>query len=145
MKEFYTDSGVRVVINPAPTRIAKQLKQVVLKQLRKHDIDLGEAKSMSEMVNYFRQNTSKFVNLLKNLWIDLETDEEFERIISACMEKCTYDDISITDTLFDNKEEAKEYYMQIRYDCAIETLKPFFKKALGGLQALSNTKDDSQE
>jgi hypothetical protein len=145
MKEFYTDKGVRVVINPAPTRMAKQLKQVILKQLRKHDIEIGDSKSISDMLNYFRKNSSQFINLLKNVWIDLETDDDFERIVSACVEKCTFDGIGITDDLFDNKEEAKEYYMQIRYDCVIETLKPFFKRTLGELSVPLNTKDDSQE
>lgn len=145
MKEFFTDKGTRVVINPAPTKMAIQLRQAILRQIRKHEIDVGNPKSISDLLNNLRNDASKFVNLLKDIWIDLELDENFNAILSACLAKCTFNNIGITENLFDAEEEAKEYYDKLRYECAIETLKPFFKRTLGGLNIPSNMSENSQE
>lgn len=145
MKEFYTDNGVRVVINPAPMKLVKQLRRGILRQLRKQNIDVGNPKSLKDLTETLSKDFSKYLNIFKDILIDLELDESFDNVLMSCLEKCTYNNIGISETLFDSDMNAREEYDHIRYECLMENLKYFFKNPLGWLNALNTTKDDSQE
>lgn len=145
MKEFYTDKGVRVVINPAPMRLVKQLRQGILRQLRKQNIDVGTPKSIAALKETLSTDFSKYLNIFKDMLIDLELDESFDRVLMSCLEKCVYDNKGINEALFNSDMDAREEYDRIRFECIKENLKPFFKNPLGWLNVLNTTKDDSQE
>lgn len=145
MKEFYTDKGVRVVINPAPMGLVKQLRQGILRQLRKQNIDVGTPKSIAALKETLSADFSKYLNIFKDILIDLELDENFDRVLMSCLEKCIYDNKGINETLFNSDMNAREEYDRIRFECIMENLKPFFKNPLGWLNVPNAMKDGNQE
>ena len=139
--EFTTQSGVDVNIVTAPTRSVSRLKREVMKHLKNQGIiDSLEKGQLSAI---------KFSDI-GNLFIDIDTSEEFEKAVFECLKVCIYDTqgkrIRISEQLFDDIPEAREDYYEIITACCEENLRPFFKSLFSALSTrLGTLQSDSPE
>lgn len=143
MKEFKSTKGKRVVINPAPFKVVKRLRKTFANELLKVNIDIGNAQSLEELKNVYSEN--KLLNILKNVLLGLEVSEEFEDVIFECLQECTYDNITITSDLFDDKPELRQDYDRIVLEVVKENLNPFIKGVVGMFSTTTQTTENSQE
>ena len=132
--EFTTQSGIDVNIVTAPTRSVSRLKREVMKHLKNQGIiDSLEKGKLSAI---------KFSDI-GNLFIDIDTSEEFEKAVFECLKVCIYDTqnkrIRISEQLFDDIPEAREDYYEIITACCEENLRPFFKSLFSALSTRLKT------
>lgn len=137
MKEFNGNNGARVVINPAPFKTVKKLRQQIAKELLNHKIDVGNPKSFNDLRKQIGDNMSDYLNLIKDILLGLEVSEDFTNVIESCMRECTYNNAVINMQLFDDIPEAREDYDKIVMEVIKVNLAPF-TKALSGLFAMPN-------
>lgn len=128
MIEITTQNGQkRLRINCATTKEVKELKRVILKELTKHPLGLkllGNDKDFLDKEVDF----SGVLEFIKNVVISIDTSEEFDSAIYACLSHCTYDNTrAVNEQLFDDNETAREDYYEIVFACIEENLKPFIK------------------
>lgn len=131
MKEFRGTNGAKIVINEAPMRDVKKLRQVIAKELMKNNIDIGNPRSIQELIGTVNNNISTYLNLIKNILLGLETSDEFNTIMWQCMKICLYDEKTITEQLFDDIPEARSDYDLIQKEVIQVNLAPFMKPLLG--------------
>ena len=130
MKDFTTEIGKkRVVINCASIREVQNLKRVIFNELKKYPLGLklteGAASIFEKEIDF-----TGVIDFIKNALIGIETSEEFNEALFACLEHCTYDTVyKIDESLFDNDQvpQAREDYYEIVYSCIEENLRPFLK------------------
>jgi len=130
MKEFTTENGKkRVVINCATVKEVQNLKKVIFNELKKSPLGLkltgGPDSLFGKEVDF-----TGIMDFIKNALIGIDTSEEFEDAIFACLKHCTYDTVyKIDSELFDNDQvpQAREDYYEILYVCLEENLRPFLK------------------
>lgn len=129
MLEFTTENtGAHVVINVASMRQVTNLKNVILKEIIKNPLGLklkdgGETKTALEK----EVDISGLLDYLKNTLIEIETSDDFNSALFACLNKCTYDMKRITPELFDDFPNARDDYYEITFKCIEENLRPFIK------------------
>ena len=70
--------------------------------------------------------------------------EDFDNVINDCMKECTYDNIMITEDLFDDKPEIREDYDRIVMEVVKENLRPFLKGVSGMLSAVGISTEKAQ-
>lgn len=143
MKEFKSSTGKKIVINCASMKNAKRLRKALANELLKVNIDVGNPKDLSELSNTFK-DTNKWLNIFKEILLGLETSEDFDNVISDCMKECTYDNIMITEDLFDDKPEMREDYDRIVMEVVKENLRPFLKGVSGMLSAVGISTEKAQ-
>lgn len=131
MREFKGINGAKIVINEAPMRDVKRLRQVIAKELMKQNIDIGNPRSIQELIGTVNNHISTYLNIIKNILLGLEVSEEFNSIMWQCMKICTYDDKTITEQLFDDIPEARVDYDLIQKEVIQVNLAPFMKLLLG--------------
>lgn len=131
MKELKGCNGARIVINPAPFKQVKRLRQVIAEELKQHNIDIGNPASLKELFDHVRGNVSEYLNLIKDILLGLETSEKFSEVMWACMLSCTYNDITIKESLFDDLPAAREDYDLIQKEVVQVNLAPFIKPLAG--------------
>lgn len=134
MKEFKGNTGVRIVINEGNFQTVKKLRKCLAEELQKVHIDIGNPKSLEEIKNSFNGDVSKWLNIIKDCILGLECSENFERVMQDLLNNCTWNDIRISDELFDDKIEAREDYDRIRFEVIKINLLPFFKKVFGNVK-----------
>ena len=130
MKDFITENGKkRVVINCATIREVQNLKRVIFNELRKTPLGLklteGPASMFDKEIDFIG-----VIEFIKNTLIGIDTSDEFNDAVFACLKHCTYDKVfKIDEALFDNDQvpEAREDYYEIIYTCIEENLRPFMK------------------
>lgn len=137
MKEFKGTDGAKIVINEAPMRDVKRLRQVIAKELMKQNIDIGNPRSIQELIGTVNNHISTYLNIIKNILLGLEVSEEFNSIMWQCMKICTYDDKTITEQLFDDIPEARVDYDLIQKEVIQVNLAPFMKLLLGMFSTLN--------
>lgn len=137
MKEFKGTNGAKIVINEAPMRDVKRLRQVIAKELIKQNIDIGNPRSIQELIGTVNNHISTYLNIIKNTLLGLEVSEEFNSIMWQCMKICTYDDKTITEQLFDDIPEARVDYDLIQKEVIQVNLAPFMKPLLGMFSTLN--------
>ena len=137
MKEFKGTNGAKIVINEAPMRDVKRLRQVIAKELMKQNIDIGNPRSIQELIGTVNNHISTYLNIIKNVLLGLEVSEEFNSIMWQCMKICTYDDKTITEQLFDDIPEARIDYDLIQKEVIQVNLAPFMKPLLGMFATLN--------
>lgn len=127
MIDIKTQNGQkRLVVNCATTKEVKELKRVILKELTKYPLGLkilnnGVGALLDKEVDF-----SGIIDFIKNVIINIDTSEEFDSAIYACLSHCTYDSTNvINEQLFDNNEKAREDYYEIIFACIEANLKPF--------------------
>lgn len=128
MIDITTQNGQkRLRINCATTKEVKELKRVILKELTKHPLGLKLLGNDREFLDK-EVDFSGVIEFIKNVVISIDTSEEFDSAIYACLSHCTYDSTkAINEQLFDNDENAREDYYEIVFACIEENLKPFIK------------------
>lgn len=137
--EFVTQNGGKKVdIKEASFKNACSLKKAVMKCLLNTD-----ALKNVNIENLQGVDSSKIFDSLGQMLINMDTSEEFDKAIMACLSDCIYDGFfKINEQLFDDKPEAREDYYEIVSKCAEVNLRPFFKSLVSELkqrfQALSN-------
>lgn len=136
-KEMRGINGAMIVINPAPFKEVKKLRQAIARELLNHKIDIGNPKSIADLRKQIGDNVSEYLNLIKDVLLGLEVSDEFTRVIEACMRECTYDNIVINMQLFDDKPEAREDYDTIVLEVIKTNIAPFMKP-LAGLLTMQN-------
>lgn len=137
MKEFKGINGAKIVINEAPMRDVKRLRQVIAKELMKQNIDIGNPRSIQELIGTVNNHISTYLNIIKNTLLGLEVSEEFNSIMWQCMKICTYDEKTITEQLFDDIPEARVDYDLIQKEVIQVNLAPFMKPLLGMFSTLN--------
>lgn len=131
MKELKGHNGVKIVINPAPFKLVKRLRQCIAKELLKHKVDVGNPTSFDDLKGSIKGNISEYLNIIKDIILGLEVSEDFESVLWECMSECTYKNIAITESLFDDIPTAREDYDLIVMEVIQENLAPFLKSLLG--------------
>ena len=137
MREFKGINGAKIVINEAPMRDVKRLRQVIAKELMKQNIEIGNPRSIQELIGTVNNHISTYLNIIKNTLLGLEVSEEFNSIMWQCMKICTYDDKTITEQLFDDIPEARVDYDLIQKEVIQVNLAPFMKPLLGMFSTLN--------
>lgn len=145
MKEFKGINGAKIVINEAPMRDVKRLRQVIAKELMKQNIDIGNPRSIQELIGTVNNHISTYLNIIKNTLLGLEVSEEFNSIMWQCMKICTYDDKTITEQLFDDIPEARVDYDLIQKEVIQVNLAPFMKPLLGMFSTLNEETTNNQQ
>lgn len=145
MKEFKGTNGAKIVINEAPMRDVKRLRQVIAKELMKQNIDIGNPRSIQELIGTVNNHISTYLNIIKNTLLGLEVSEEFNSIMWQCMKICTYDEKTITEQLFDDIPEARVDYDLIQKEVIQVNLAPFMKPLLGMFSTLNEETTNNQQ
>lgn len=147
MKEFTcTNTGNKVVINTASFKDVQKLKQVILNEFKKSPIGvklIGKDKTLFEKDIDF----TGVIDFIKNTIIGIETSEEFNDAIFACLQYCTYKKVyKIDEALFDNEAVpgARDDYYEILVACIEENLCPFIKSLISTWKTLIETDKISQ-
>jgi hypothetical protein len=117
--KFTTDEGKEVVINPAPFQLAGRLKRAIHKELSKIGIDLG-------YLNFKTEITADILKAFSKMALIIDSSEEVEALVFACLERCLYDKEKITVDTFE-PVEMRAYYYKIIGGCLKENLFPFYK------------------
>lgn len=120
--EFVTQNGIEVNIITAPTRSVMRLKREVIKHLKN--------KGFIDKIQGGNLTSIQLTDVL-DLFIDIDTSEEFEKAVFECLKVCIYDTqgkkLRISEQLFDDIPEARDDYYEIISKCCEENLRPFFK------------------
>lgn len=147
MKEFTcTNTGNKVIINTASFKDVQRLKQVILNEFKKSPIGvklIGKDKTLFEKDIDF----TGVIDFIKDTIIGIETSEEFNDAIFACLQYCTYKKVyKIDEALFDNEAvpEARDDYYEILVACIEENLRPFIKSLISTWKTLTETDKISQ-
>lgn len=129
--EFVTQNGgKKVEIKEASFKNACNLKKAVMKCLLNTDALKGV-----NIENLQSVDASKIFDSLGQMLINMDTSEEFDKAIMACLADCIYDGFfKINEQLFDDKPEAREDYYEIVSKCAEVNLRPFFKSLVSELK-----------
>tara|TARA_R110000744_G_C19209653_1_gene545880 strand:- start:303 stop:719 length:417 start_codon:yes stop_codon:yes gene_type:complete len=114
--EYKSETGAKVVINPADWKDAVNLKSAIAKELSKSDVkieldDLTNASDISEFIKLF---------------LVLDSSEVVYDNIFKCLARCTYHGEKITEDTFEDIKAREDYY-EITFHCIKENLNPFFK------------------
>lgn len=134
MKEFKGNTGARIVINEADFKTVKKLRKCLAEELKKININIGNPQSLKELKDEFNGDVNKWINILKDCILGLECSEDFECVMQELFNVCTWNNIRISDELFDDKIEAREDYDIIRFEVVKINLLPFFKKVFGNVK-----------
>ena len=133
MKEFKcANSGNDVIINCAPMKSVKKLKQVIFNEIKKSPIGIklvGGDKSLLEKELDF----TGVIDFIKDTLIGIDTSDAFDDAIYECLQYCTYKKVhKINEELFDNDliPEARQDYYEIVFACIEENLRPFIKSLI---------------
>lgn len=142
MKEFTcTNTGNKVVINTASFKDVQKLKQAILNEFKKSPIGvklIGKDKTLFEKDLDF----TGVIDFIKNTIIGIETSEEFNDAVFACLQYCTYKKVyKIDEALFDNEAvpDARDDYYEILVACIEENLRPFIKSLISTWKTLIET------
>lgn len=135
MKTCTTVNNAELVINEASFAEALELQTVLFEEAKKINLNISDIEINS-------LGTASIVGLLdcsKDLFLNLMTSSRFQSILYKCLKYCTYDDISITKQLFEDKPEARADYYEIIKECLEINLAPFIKSLTSQLSILFQT------
>lgn len=138
--EIITTNGQKSVkIVPASFKDASALKRAVMKIA----LDSNLIKN-AQVINIGNIDSTGILTGLIQSIIGLDTSDEFESALMACLRVCIYDNKhSITPQLFDDVPELREDYYEIVTKCCEENLRPFFKSLVSELKTRFNQMEQS--
>ena len=113
-----SENGREMMIEEAPFKKANALKKAFEEELKNLDYDLGGTASLD--LNDSIQSGVEFL-------LSMDTSERFEMAVYDCLKHCTYENVIITEQLFDDMKEAREDYYEIIKECVVVNLRPFMK------------------
>ncbi len=111
MKEVTLPSGAILRVDPAPFGSAKKLWQCTLEELKKSKVDA---------------ETNLDVNFFKDIFCVSFSSKEMDAAISDCSKRCLYNNLKISDELFE-KPEAREDFISVQFEVWAENVAPFMK------------------
>jgi hypothetical protein len=129
MKEFKGTNGVLIKIMPAPFKDAFRLKNAVVKELAKTGLNIGDISLKTEL------STDVLDGFLKPIF-QIDSSDEFNDAIMACMERCTYNGLKIDKDTFEPDEAREDYYI-VLFEVIKANLYPFFKGVVSKLPQLT--------
>lgn len=145
MKDFKAENtGNRIVINPASFAEARKLKDVLISQLKKYPIGLKLSGGSTDFINKDIDFTA-VIDFLKNILVEIDTSEELNNALWACLKHCTYQTTHVIDeNLFDTVPEARADYYEIMISCIEENLSPFIKSLVSKWKTLAPKLGENQ-
>lgn len=133
--EFKTNSGVPVVINPAPFEDALALQNVVGNPVLGINTQIGP--------DFNIDNTAK-----AHVLAAVASNAAVQKEVMKCLTRCTYDGQKITPTTFE-EAKAREDYFEVAVACVQENIRPFvnslFLQFSGLLEAMKVKPASSQK
>lgn len=120
-KEVTLPSGAKLLITPSSFPVAKALYQSVLNEMKPVEIN-----SDDEMATF-----------MKDIYCHIFSSPEIEKRLFDCMKKATYNGkrIESVDDVFESVE-ARQDYLDVCYEVALENLLPFTKNLYAKYQAI---------
>lgn len=107
-------SGAELSFSMAPFADAKELYQIIAKELKEINLDM-----QAEVDG----------NFFKGIACTLIGSKEFETATWVCMSKCLYNGVRFDDDTFED-EKAREDYLEVLYIVAERNIKPFTKNLM---------------
>jgi hypothetical protein len=98
-------SGAKIVINPAPFKDAKNLKNAIESESARSGVDISNLKNFGSLI------------------LLVDSSVAFNMAIAPCLLRCTRNDQKITDETFDAIEARQDYY-EILVACVKENVGP---------------------
>jgi hypothetical protein len=145
MKEIKaTNTGNKIIINPAPTREVLRLKQVIFQELIKQPLGLKIKEGQQNIQDVLQKevDATGIMEFIKNVVLSIDTSDDFLEAVFDCLKYCTYKSTYKIDMdLFDDKSvpEAREDYYEIIISCIEENLRPFGKSLISMWKTLIST------
>ena len=81
MRESKGINGAKIVINEAPMRDVKRLRQVIAKELMKQNIDIANPRSIQELIGTVNNHISTYLNIIKNILLGLDIHPNHLRLL----------------------------------------------------------------
>ena len=134
--EFKSQNGVDVKINPADFISAMKLKNSVLKAVKESGVDISKID--------LEKITAASLQPIIEVVLSADTNEDVEKALFKCLERCTYNGERIIRDTFEPIEAREDYY-EIVINCLKENLAPFFKNLISKLKSLTPKKSDNQK
>jgi len=120
MKEIKLPTGATLKIGDTPFAVSKALYKAVV----------------SEMKGVELSSKREFNSLIKDVFCTAFSSEKVETALAECLARCTYNDVKIDEKTFDG-QKAREDYVQVCIEVAIENLTPFMKGLYAGFERAS--------
>lgn len=125
--EFLGVTGVKIVINPAPSEQAFALKNAIHSKIKIPKINSGIFNSTGNVLEKIKDmDGGEFVNILTNTMLEVDSDPKVNAALLECFVSCTYKSERITQRTFDDVNARKDYYLIVR-ECLKANLLPFYE------------------
>lgn len=129
MKEFITQNLATVKINIASFSEAIILKNAIQKAFVESGVRIKTEDNLEDILN---------------LIMALDSNESVNKAIFRCLSRCLYNNIRITEELFEDEKIREDYY-EIIFGCLEVNLKPFIKALFFKLKELQTLIPKTQE
>lgn len=147
--DITVSSGAEVKINVADWTSSKRLQKAINLAIKKSGVELSKVDieqlfsgSKSEMLTSVKSGA---LDSLLDLVLSVDSDDEVEKALFKCLERCTYNGEKITKDTFEDVEARGDYY-EIVIHCLKENLAPFFRPLLSKLKKLApSVKSENQK
>lgn len=125
MQEITLQSGNKLQIQSPQFRLAMDLIRCICKELKAQKVKI-DAKEL--------QDENQALGLVFDLIFTLVGSVEFEAAFFAIANSCLYNGEKINESLFNDRENAREDFFEIEYKIIEACIKPFMKSLLSMLE-----------
>ena len=82
-----TNTGNKIIINPAPTREVLRLKQVILQELIKQPLGLKIKEGQQNIQDVLQKevDTTGIMEFIKNVVLSIDTSDDFMEAVFDCL------------------------------------------------------------
>lgn len=129
-------NGAKIVINSAPFVDVMTLKSAIQKELANSNIKL-------DVTNLSMESEIDIGSIIKVI-MQIDSSKEFYESLFKCLNRCTYNDQKVTETLFDNDDIREDYYT-LAVECLKVNLKPFLKGLVSSFPKLLTSLHPAQK
>lgn len=131
-KQLTSSNGLPIVLNYASMKDVEELIQLVA--LKAKELNLTSlVESLTSFEEFLEQDLKVLIPLLQQIICDLESSTGFNEIVYNLLRPCTYNGVSITRQLFDDKPELREDYYMLKIEVVKFNITPFLKSLNGKL------------
>jgi hypothetical protein len=123
-------NGAKIVINTAPFADVMTLKSAIQRELASSNIKL-------DLGNISLEQEVDIVAIVKTI-MQIDSSKEVFEALFKCLARCVYDGQKITEQLFEKDEPRQDYYL-IQFECIKANLKPFLQGLVSSLPALMSS------
>lgn len=110
MRVVKLPSGAELKLTMAPFAVSKALYQAIL----------------NEGISVKIHSKENVENVIKDIFCTVLSSKDIEDKIHACLERCLYNGLKITDETFE-PESARTDYLNVLFEVASENVMPFMK------------------